>query len=53
MSDYMADLDKVLGGVSGSVPKGIKVEKKGSNMDLDMTDFLTLMITELTNQGID
>ena len=53
MSDYMADLDKVLAGVSGSVPKGIKVEKKGSNMDLDMTDFITLMITQLTSQGID
>lgn len=53
MSNYMADIDKILGSSAASVPKGIKVEKKGSNMELDMTDFLTLMITQLTNQGID
>lgn len=33
--------------------KKIKVEKKGSNLDLDMTDFITLMVTQMTNQGID
>lgn len=53
MSDFMADISKVLDSSAASIPKGIKVEKKGSNMDLDMTDFLTLMITELTHQGID
>lgn len=53
MSNYMADIDKILGSSAASVPKGIKVEKKGDNMNLDMTDFLTLMITELTHQGID
>ena len=33
--------------------KDIKIEKKGSSLDLDMTDFLTMMVTQLTNQGID
>lgn len=33
--------------------KDVTIAKKGSNMDLDMTDFITLMITQLTNQGID
>lgn len=54
MSSFMADLS------SSAVDKTIKVgnkevtiAKKGSNMDLDMTDFVTLMITQMTNQGID
>jgi len=33
--------------------KEITIAKKGSNLDLDMTDFIQLMITQLTNQGID
>lgn len=33
--------------------KDVTIAKKGSNLDLDMTDFITLMITQLTNQGID
>lgn len=33
--------------------KDVTITKKGSNLDLDMTDFITLMITQLTNQGID
>lgn len=33
--------------------KEITVSKKGSNLDLDMTDFIQLMITQLTSQGID
>lgn len=52
MSDYMSDI----GGLYGTHQVGnttIKVAKKGSNMDLDMTDFITLMITQMTNQGID
>lgn len=55
MSDFMADLGSVLsaGNAGASAIKGVEIKKKGSNMDLDMTDFLTLMITELTHQGID
>lgn len=52
MSDYMADL----GGVLGTRKVGdhtVNITKRGSNMDLDMTDFITLMITQMTNQGID
>lgn len=33
--------------------KDVTIAKKGSNMDLDMTDFISLMIVQLTNQGID
>lgn len=52
MSDLMQDIGSLYGErVVGN--KTIKVEKKGSNMDLDMTDFITLMITQMTNQGID
>ena len=50
MSDYMGDISSLqrYEGVGG-VPKA-KQEDKTS---LDMTDFLTLMVTELTNQSID
>ena len=52
MSDLMQDIGSLYGEhVVGN--KTIKVEKKGSNMDLDMIDFITLMITQMTNQGID
>lgn len=53
MADFTgADLSTILG--AGTVAnRDIKITKKGSNMDLDMTDFITLMITELTHQGID
>ncbi|MCI8817591.1 MAG: flagellar hook capping protein [Oscillibacter sp.] len=52
MSDFMQDV----GNIYGDHKVGdytINVSKKGSNMDLDMTDFITLMITQMTNQGID
>ncbi len=52
MSSYMADLSGVLGTRKVGDTE-INISKKGSNMDLDMTDFITLMITQLTNQGID
>lgn len=45
-----------IGSLYGSHKVGntdVTIAKKGSNMDLDMTDFITLMITQLTNQGID
>ena len=31
----------------------VTIAKKGSNSDLDMLDFISLMITQLTSQGID
>ena len=52
MSDFMSDI----GSLYGTHKVGdteITIKKKGSNMDLDMTDFITLMITQMTNQGID
>lgn len=57
MGDFMADLNNRV----GTLKKGtyhingqtIKVQNKGDNLNLDMTDFMQLMITQLTNQGID
>ena len=51
---YRADIRSYL--AAGSVnqtPKGLKVETQEDKMGLDMTDFLTLMVTELQNQSID
>lgn len=45
-----------IGGLYGTHQMGnhtVTIAKKGSNMDLDMMDFITLMITQMTNQGID
>ena len=45
-----------IGGLYGTHKVGdkeVNIVRKGSNLDLDMTDFITLMITQLTNQGID
>lgn len=54
MSNFMADLDSLnANSIRGNSLNGVKVTQKGSNMDLDMQSFLTLMITEMTNQGID
>lgn len=52
----MADLMSDIGGLYGAHQMGnktVNIVKKGSNLDLDMTDFITLMITQMTNQGID
>lgn len=53
----MADFSSTdLSGIYGSAAmtdKNFKVQKKGDNLNLDMTDFIQLMITQLTNQGID
>ncbi|MCI8808538.1 MAG: flagellar hook capping protein [Oscillibacter sp.] len=49
----MADVSGILGGVTSSTGSGKKIATKDDNMTLNMTDFLTLMVTELTNQGID
>lgn len=57
MSDFMSDLSNYTQNVvekSYAVNgMNIKVQNKSDNMKLDMTDFLQLMITQLTNQGID
>jgi len=52
MSEYMADLSGILGAKTAE-NKNIKIEKKGSSSDLDMMDFVQLMIAQMTNQGID
>ena len=52
MSDLMQDIGNIYGDHQVGNHK-INVSKKGSNMDLDMTDFIQLMITQLTSQGID
>lgn len=56
MSDFMSDLgsyykDTAVAGTAAN--KKVNIQKKGSNTELDMTDFIQLMITQLTNQGID
>ena len=53
----MDALTQDIGGLYGAHKLGsgreVTVSKKGSNLDLDMTDFIQLMIAQLTNQGID
>ena len=52
MASYMSDI----GSMYGTQKVGnheVTIAKKGSNLDLDMTDFIQLMIVQLTNQGID
>ncbi len=54
MSSFMADLGGTA--VDKTIKVGnheVKIAKKGSNLDLEMTDFIQLMIAQLTNQGID
>lgn len=54
MSSYMGDVSSIIGdNKTTETGSGKKIATKDSNMSLDMTDFLTLMVTELTNQGID
>lgn len=53
MADFSpTDLGSIYG-AAAMANKDIKIQKKGENLDLDMTDFIQLMITQLTNQGID
>lgn len=53
MADFSSgDLSSIYGS-SAVANKNIKIQKKGDNLNLDMTDFIMLMITQLTNQGID
>ena len=53
MSDLMRDVSSLYGSHKTEKGNEVTISKKGSNMDLDMTDFITLMITQLTSQGID
>ena len=52
----MSDLGVDIGSLYGTKTVGDKevtIAKKGSNSDLDMLDFITLMIAQMSNQGID
>ena len=51
MSDFMGDITNYL--AAGSVSSATKLTSKKDNAELDMTDFLTLMVTQMTNQSID
>lgn len=53
MSDLMTDVGSLYGTHQTAKGKEVTIAKKGSNLDLDMTDFIQLMITQLTSQGID
>jgi flagellar basal-body rod modification protein FlgD len=52
---YMADISNYYSvGTYSGVPDGLPTANSSDDkLSLDMTDFLTLMITELTNQSID
>lgn len=52
MSDFIGDIGGYLSAGAANPLGGVKVTKKDKG-NLDMTDFLTLMVTELTNQSID
>ena len=53
MSDYMGDLSGYypLAGVGGQ--NALEVKKNNEKFDLNMEDFLMLMVTELKSQSID
>ena len=51
MSDFMGDITNYL--TAGNVNSATKLTSKKDNAELDMTDFLTLMVTQMTNQSID
>lgn len=53
MSDLMTDVGSLYGTHKTEKGREVTIAKKGSNLDLDMTDFIQLMITQLTSQGID
>ncbi len=50
MSGYMSDITNYISGTSSSASNRVQTSGKSS---LDMTDFLTLMVTEMSNQTID
>lgn len=49
----MTDISGLYGTHKTEKGNEVTIAKKGSNLDLDMTDFIQLMITQLTSQGID
>ena len=51
MSEFMGDITHYL--AAGNVNAATKLTAKKDNAELDMTDFLTLMVTQMTNQSID
>lgn len=53
MSSFMSDLAGRLSTSAVSSGQGMPQVTKKNSGELDMTDFLTLMVTELTNQSID
>lgn len=53
MSSYMGDIGSYLSGVSSNRGFDTTGKSDEARSSLDMTDFLTLMVTELTNQTID
>lgn len=53
MSDYMGDLTTYLTAGNASAAALAASSSASSAYDLDMQDFLTLMVTELQNQSID
>lgn len=50
MGSYMSDISGYISGTSSTSPNHVQTSGKAS---LDMTDFLTLMVTEMSNQTID
>ncbi len=50
MGSYMSDISGYISGTSSTSPNYVQTSGKAS---LDMTDFLTLMVTEMSNQTID
>ena len=53
MNGYMGDISNYLAASSASAAAAAKAQKANSGYDLDMQDFLTLMVTELQHQSID
>ena len=53
MSDLMIDVGSLYGTHKTAGGKEITIAKKGTNPYLDLTDFIQLLITQLTSQGID
>lgn len=49
----MGDITNYLSAGSASAAAAAQIKKTNSSYDLDMSDFLTLMVTELQNQSID
>ena len=52
MSNFMGDVGALWGAAASGSNQKAAITKK-DNMSLDMTDFITLMVTQLTSQGID